>query len=142
MLLEEGDKMSTGDRIVNYTSMAAGGLLGVCVSLYIYKRTMARAAELAREEADAAAGVDGDHYEHDGPASEYADSATESSRLMAMMDPDAAALAMDDDDISLWEAEPHELNGGVYRDSWDEEAAISREAKAPEVDNTKIIGPG
>lgn len=103
--------MSTGGRIANYASMIIGGLVGVTVGLVIYRRTMARAAELAAEDPedleDAAAAMD-------------PDDAGEEARLMrasiAAADADAAAL-MDDDDISLWEAEGA---AGGYRDSWDD----------------------
>ena len=98
--------MSAGDKAINYTSMILGGLLGLGMGLFVYRRTMARAEELALEE-----GVlvpDG----RDGGASEYADALPEE-----MMDPDAAALRMDDDDISLWEAEELELAGNEYRDN-------------------------
>jgi len=107
--------MSAGDRAVNYASMFIGGTVGVCVGLVIYRRTMARAAELAAEDPedleDAAAALD-----PDDPGEE--------ARLMrasiAGADVDAAAL-MDDDDISLWEAEGA---AGGYRDSWDDEPTV------------------
>ncbi|KAK3695364.1 hypothetical protein B0T22DRAFT_103422 [Podospora appendiculata] len=126
-LLAEDDTMSTGDRVVNYLSMFVGGAVGIGVGLLIYRRTMARAAELAREEGE------GDLFEsvgggEDGAGDSEYESAEErrsSAQLMrGMIDPDAAALMNDDDDISLWETE-----GGGYRDSWDEEAAVERQGK-------------
>ncbi len=119
--------MSAGSRAINYAFIIGGGILGFVVGLVIYRRTMARAAELALEEgegpglgaAGAAAGED--------EGSEFADGPSEQGRLMQdidMMDPDAAALAMDDDDISLWEADG--IDGGAYRDSWDDEAAADK----------------
>lgn len=112
-LAEKGDAMTTGDKAINYISMAVSGLVGLIVGVLVYKRTMTRAAEIAAEEGSrdleaAAAGAD------------YADS--EEARLM--MDPDAAAALMDDDDISLWGADEFDgapRSGGGYRDSGDED---------------------
>ena len=121
--------MSAGSRALNSAFIIGGGILGFVVGLVIYRRTMARAAELALEEGEgpgpaaalaAAAGLDDD-------GSEFADGPSEEGRLMQdidMMDPDAAALAMDDDDISLWETDG--VEGGAYRDSWDEEGATDK----------------
>lgn len=50
LLVESGDKMSAGDRAINYISMIVFGIMGTAVGIIIYRRTMARAAELAREE--------------------------------------------------------------------------------------------
>lgn len=102
--------MTAGDKAINYAGMAFGGIVGTVVGLLIYRRTMARAAELEAEDA----GIDG---QDDGVAGD--DEEREESALMRASgaDADAAAL-MDDDDISLWETE------GGYRDSWDEEAAV------------------
>jgi hypothetical protein len=118
--------MSAGDRAINYAGMAFGGLLGFAVGLLIYRRTMARAAELAAE------GLEGDDEGVDGmlPGAEDLDDEDdndgENSRLVRSSnanagDSDAAAL-MDDDDISLWGAEDVE-DAGAYHD-WDEEAAV------------------
>ncbi|KAH8890973.1 hypothetical protein GQ53DRAFT_688105 [Thozetella sp. PMI_491] len=116
-LAKGGDTMSARDRAINYISIALGVILGFVLGLVIYKRTMARAAELALEEAEEIGVVAGDD------TGDYADSSEESQlmRGIDMMDPDAAALAMDDDDISLWETEGA---ADSYRDSWDEEAAV------------------
>ncbi|OIW34861.1 hypothetical protein CONLIGDRAFT_28333 [Coniochaeta ligniaria NRRL 30616] len=112
-LAEEGDTMSAGDKAINYASMAFGGLVGTAVGLIIYRRTMARAAELEAEAALAAQGeegvVAGEGYED-----------TEESLLMRSgAEADAAAL-MDEDDISLW----GEDNG--YTDGWDEEQGVDK----------------
>jgi hypothetical protein len=104
--------MSAGDKAINYASMVFGGVLGTVVGLLIYRRTMARAAELEAE-AVAAAGGAAEGGLEDG-AGGYEDSNEASLLMRSGADPDAAAL-MDDDDISLWEAED-----GGYRD-WDEE---------------------
>ncbi|KAK7745278.1 Tlg2-vesicle protein [Cytospora paraplurivora] len=109
LLAEGGDEMTTADRLVNYASMFVGGTVGTGVGYFIYRRTMARAAELAREEAEAeggrpldgrgAGGVGG------GGGGEYVDDGlVEGGEDVALMDPgDAAALMVDDDDISLWD---------------------------------------
>ncbi|ROV99894.1 hypothetical protein VMCG_06247 [Cytospora schulzeri] len=139
LLAEKGDDMTFGDRMVNYLSMLVGGLVGMGVGYFIYRRTMARAAELAREEAEAAAagrplggaagGAGG------GGGGEYADDGVEGGEEDArLMDPgDAAALMVDDDDISLWDTagddggfeddddDDHRVGHGRYRD---EEEAV------------------
>ncbi|CAM1505685.1 Fc.00g113220.m01.CDS01 [Cosmosporella sp. VM-42] len=101
ILVEKGDQMTVGDKVINYLSMFIGGLVGLTAGLLIYRRTMARAAELARE---------GDL----GPAEEgeagYED--TDST----LMDPEDAAVLMSDDDISLWDRPD-----GAYRDDEDDD---------------------
>lgn len=153
LLVESGDKMSAGDRAINYISMILFGLVGAAVGIIIYRRTMARAAELAREEglpvevdpltgavvatADGIIDDDGEEDDDDELDFGYADEEeAEGQRLMppaargrsnsgkkangnGNVDVDGLALMNDDDDISLWETD-----GGGYRDSWDEEAAI------------------
>ncbi|KXX73970.1 Golgi apparatus membrane protein tvp38 [Madurella mycetomatis] len=124
LLAESGDKMSAGARAINYVSMFLFGLLGFGVGLFIYRRTMARAAELAREaELEAgdalldADGVEegvvgvGNGYDDDGP-------------LVHPDELDAAAI-MDDDDISLWETE----GGDGYTDGWDDGPRITGAGK-------------
>lgn len=115
LLAESGDKMSAGDRAINYASMLFGGVLGFTVGLIIYRRTMARAAELAATE-----GLDGDGGEDGIAAGEDGYEDGEDSRLVrgaaAAVDVDAAEL-MDPDDISLWGAD----DGDGYHDGWDEE---------------------
>ncbi|POS80884.1 hypothetical protein DHEL01_v200703 [Diaporthe helianthi] len=121
-LLAEKD-MTFGDRMINYASMLIGGLVGMGVGYFIYRRTMARAAELAREEAQAGRPLGGR-----AAGAEYADDdAGEGGEDARLMDPnDAAALMVDDDDISLWDAvgegqfEDGDASERRYRD--DEEA--------------------
>jgi hypothetical protein len=125
-LAESGDKMSGLDLAINYVSMAVFGLLGFAVGLFIYRRTMARAAELAREEGLEGGGTgealldgggDGDDDLEQGRVVLGGDE-LENGRMVDPDELDAAAL-MDDDDISLWETE----GGDGYRDSWDDEPA-------------------
>ena len=132
--------MSGRDRAINYISMFLFAIVGTTVGIVIYQRTMARAAEIAREEGlpvddplgDAAAATAEGIISRDGADDDddldfnYADD-EEGTKLMRGggvgktngVDADAAALMNDDDDISLWETD-----GGGYRDSWDEEAAV------------------
>ena len=42
--------MSFRDKLVNWLGMLVGGLVGFGIGYIIYRRTMARAAELARED--------------------------------------------------------------------------------------------
>ncbi|KAH6897085.1 hypothetical protein B0T10DRAFT_475915 [Thelonectria olida] len=102
LLAENGDKMSAGAKAVNYLSMALGGAVGVGVGYIIYRRTMARAAELAREDI--------------GVVAEEGQVGYEDAESSTLIDPEDAAVLMSDDDISLWERE-----GGAYHDDDDED---------------------
>ncbi|KAF4983011.1 hypothetical protein FZEAL_1483 [Fusarium zealandicum] len=113
LLAEKGDEMTAGDKAINYLSMMLGGAVGLAVGLIIYRRTMARAAELARQE-----GLDPSALSAEEGAAGYADS--DNSPLM---DPDDAAVLMSDDDISLWERD--DLDSG-YRDEEDEDQSNKR----------------
>ncbi|KIW76670.1 hypothetical protein Z517_09114 [Fonsecaea pedrosoi CBS 271.37] len=46
------EKMTMGDRAINYGSIALGAVVGSLTGLYIYRQTMARAKELEAEETD------------------------------------------------------------------------------------------
>ncbi|KAL6241034.1 Tlg2-vesicle protein [Rhinocladiella similis] len=46
------EKMTMGDRLVNYSGIAIGATVGILTGLYIYRQTMARAKELEAEEAN------------------------------------------------------------------------------------------
>ncbi|KAK4128794.1 hypothetical protein N657DRAFT_545671, partial [Parathielavia appendiculata] len=112
LLAESGDKMTGLDLAVNYISMAVFGLLGFGVGLLIYRRTMARAAELARE-AELEAGdalLDSTGADDDLEQGVLGDD-VENGRMVDPDELDAAAL-MDDDDISLWDT----AGGDGYRD--------------------------
>lgn len=127
-LAESGDKMSGTDRALNYISMVVFGILGVAVGLFIYRRTMARAEELAREEGLEAgdALLDGNGSGHEEGV---VDGYDENGPLVHPDDLDAAAI-MDDDDISLWDTE----GGDGYRDSWDDGPAVQEPGKNGVVD--------
>lgn|SRR4051812_20314843 len=101
MLVEKGDKMTAGDKAINYLSMLLGGLVGLTVGLIIYRRTMARAAELARDTALAEEAEEGEAGYEDGDTT--------------LLDPEDAAVLMSDDDISLWDRDD-----GGYRDEPEE----------------------
>ncbi|KAF7549340.1 hypothetical protein G7046_g8374 [Stylonectria norvegica] len=90
LIIEKGDTMTVAEKAVNYVSMFIGGAVGLTVGLIIYRRTMARASELAREEVLGATAEEGEAGYEDG------DSQT-------LMDPEDAAVLMSDDDISLWD---------------------------------------
>ncbi|KAG5922314.1 hypothetical protein E4U61_005422 [Claviceps capensis] len=119
ILAEQGDKMSARDKAINYMGMALGGTIGLVVGLAIYRRTMARAEELAREEgpdpedeADAAERAQAGYDDVDGTA--------------ALLDPEDAAAVMSDDDVSLWEGPGGQRDGEwrVYNDG--EERGVGR----------------
>lgn len=44
------EKMTMGDRAINYSSIALGAIVGTATGFYIYRQTMARAKELEDEE--------------------------------------------------------------------------------------------
>lgn len=103
LLAEKGDEMGFGDRLVNYVSMLVGACVGMGVGYFIYRRTMARAAELAREEGG---GVGAQPLVGGGGGGEggYEDDAEDGEGARLMNPDDAAALMVDADDISLWDA--------------------------------------
>ncbi|KAK4105487.1 hypothetical protein N658DRAFT_417324 [Parathielavia hyrcaniae] len=127
LLAESGDKMTGWDLAINYISMAVFGLLGFAVGLLIYRRTMARAAELAREaELEAGDALLDNTGADDDLEQGVLGVDLENGRMVDPDELDAAAL-MDDDDISLWDAA-----GGVgYRDSWDDEPALQSAVSGP-----------
>jgi uncharacterized membrane protein YdjX (TVP38/TMEM64 family) len=49
-IARKGEKMTASDRAVNYASIAIGAVVGAFTGWYIYRKTMARAAELGAEE--------------------------------------------------------------------------------------------
>ncbi|KAK8139889.1 hypothetical protein PG984_001012 [Apiospora sp. TS-2023a] len=119
-----GDAMTAGDKAINYLSMLLSMVVGTVIGLVIYRRTMARAKELALEEAAETGGVI--DPEGEVPFGEYGDeedgdleqgvlstSLSGGSRSSRRGESDAAAL-MDDDDISLWETDAIMEHG--YRD--------------------------
>ncbi|KAM0283610.1 hypothetical protein ACHAQH_002388 [Verticillium albo-atrum] len=121
LIAEKGDSMTAGDKAINYTSMALGGVVGLSVGWLIYHRTMARAAELALEHH---AQEHPDHDHRRGSAGslgsggmarghgdfDYADVEA------GLVDPEDVAALMSEDDISLWGNE----EDASYRDE-DEE---------------------
>ncbi|KAH6606595.1 tlg2-vesicle [Trichoderma cornu-damae] len=109
IIAEEGDTMSTRDKIVNYTSMIIGGTIGAAAGIIIYRRTMARAEELAREEATANAAEEGEGGYEDADG--------------MLMDPEDAAHVMGDDDVSLWDTQVDDGWGDAYADE-DEDAKM------------------
>jgi hypothetical protein len=50
VIARTGDKMTATDRLVNYSSIAIGAVVGAFTGWYIYRKTMARAQELEAEE--------------------------------------------------------------------------------------------
>ncbi|KAF4781656.1 hypothetical protein HER10_EVM0001598 [Colletotrichum scovillei] len=108
LIAEKGDEMTAGGKAINYISMILGGLVGLVVGWLIYQRTMARAAELALEQAETEGGV---VPGQDAP--DYSDIEA------GLVDPEDVAALMDDDDISLWAREA-DGEGGYHDDDYDE----------------------
>ncbi|PNY28821.1 Golgi apparatus membrane protein tvp38, partial [Tolypocladium capitatum] len=111
VLAEEGDSMTAGDKFINYLSMAVGGIFGMAVGLAIYRRTMARAAELQRE---------------GGGAAEEGDAGYEDADATTLMDPEDAAAIMSDDDVSLWDAHGADSWGEGYEDDDEDVKKINK----------------
>ncbi|CAI4216557.1 unnamed protein product [Parascedosporium putredinis] len=108
LLVEDGGKMTAGTKAINYLSMFLGGSIGVTVGWLIYRRTMARAAELALEaatEEGLASSPSSPRVGGNGSGLGYADyvGSDEFSRATLLDPGDAAAVLADDDDISLWD---------------------------------------
>ncbi|CAK7225487.1 Tlg2-vesicle protein [Sporothrix curviconia] len=129
-LAEDGDSMSAGDKVLNYFSMAVFGCVGVGVGLFIFRRTMARAAEIAAEEGQQEEGrAAGGLGQTNRAPGVYADNDADvdvdddNAPLMDPEDADVAAL-MDDDDISLWAAD-HFADGDGGADASDDASAPS-----------------
>ncbi|RFU79117.1 tlg2-vesicle [Trichoderma arundinaceum] len=105
IIAEQGDSMTLRDKILNYVSMFIGGAIGAAAGIIIYRRTMARAEELAREEATINAAEEG--------AVGYEDTDD------ALMDPEDAAHVMGDDDVSMWDTQVDDGWGDAYEDEDD-----------------------
>jgi hypothetical protein len=90
--------------------MLVGAIIGFGIGYIIYRRTMARAAELAREDEHA-------HHHHNGAAAEEGQAGGFYDSEPTMMDPEDAAELLNDDDMSMWETQVDE-----YRDEEDDSA--------------------
>lgn len=100
------EKMTMGDRAINYGSIALGAIIGGLTGFYIYQKTMARAKELEAEEVNSVR----DSTRRTGhPPAEFSD------------DPEAQAaattLARDDDRIDFFDESPNEES--EYHDETD-----------------------
>lgn len=119
-LAESGDKMSLADRAVNYLGMIFGVAVGMAVGVAVYRRTMARAEQLAREDLDGAAAalVGGDGRSPTNSDVNYGDleegilgggasgaAAATAAGQLRLEDEDDQAAIMSEDDISLWAQE-------------------------------------
>ncbi|KAH8128317.1 hypothetical protein FP744_10008790 [Trichoderma asperellum] len=113
IIAEAGDSMTLRDKMVNYASMIIGGAIGAAAGIIIYRRTMARAAELAREEATINAAEEGEGGYED--------------TVDTLLDPEDAAHAMGDDDVSLWDTQVDDGWGDAYDD--DEDDGIAKTTK-------------
>lgn len=98
--------MSFGDKLINWIGMLVGAVIGFGIGFIIYRRTMSRAAELARED---------EHSRHNGAAAEEGQAGGFHDSEPTMMDPEDAAELLNDDDMSMWETQVDE-----YRDEDDD----------------------
>ena len=99
--------MSFGDKLINWIGMLVGAAIGFGIGYIIYRRTMARAAELAREDEQLGNAAEEGHAGGNSVGGFYDSEPT-------MMDPEDAAELLDDDDLSMWETQVDE-----YRDEED-----------------------
>ncbi|SPN97117.1 related to TVP38 - Integral membrane protein localized to vesicles along with the v-SNARE Tlg2p [Cephalotrichum gorgonifer] len=106
LLVEEDASMSAGTKALNYISMALSAAVGVTVGWVIYRRTMARAAEIALE----TAGEEGLASPGGTFPSPRMGGIMEDGGYMDGADP--GDVLADVDDISLWDGD----GGAVYRD--------------------------
>lgn len=113
IIAEAGDSMTTRDKMVNYASMIIGGAIGAAAGIIIYRRTMARAAELALEEATVIIAAE----EGEGGYEDTDDT---------LLDPEDAAHAMGDDDVSLWDTQVDDGWGDAYVDEGDGDAKTTK----------------
>jgi|SRR5687767_1297278 hypothetical protein len=90
--------MSFGDKLINWIGMLVGAIIGFTIGYLIYRRTMSRAAELARED-----------DQNNGAAAEEGHGGFYDSES-TMMDPEDAAELLNDDDVSLWETQVDEYH--------------------------------
>jgi uncharacterized membrane protein YdjX (TVP38/TMEM64 family) len=101
------EKMTAGDRAINYGSIALGATVGALTGFYIYQRTMARARELEAEESEIARGT----VHQRNHSADFSD------------DPEAQiaanTLAREDDDVDYFDDSAEEQSG--YRDETDDE---------------------
>ena len=102
------EKMTLGDRALNYGSIALGAIVGACTGFYIYRKTLARAKELEAEEADKVRDLT---RRTSHPPPEFSD------------DPEAQiaanTLARDDDEMDYFDDSSNEQSG--YHDETDTE---------------------
>jgi uncharacterized membrane protein YdjX (TVP38/TMEM64 family) len=106
-LAENGGKMDLGTKLINYTSIIGGAILGASVGWIIYHRTIARAKELEIQERESLQNATIDSS--DDGARRYSDD---------QVRPDAG---MEDDDISLWDNEED-----IYRDDFTDDEHPSK----------------
>lgn len=116
--------MSAGDKAINYLGMAIGGAIGLAVGIAIYRRTMARAAELAMEDDTAI-----DAAEHGEGGYEDTDA--------TLLDPEDAAAAMSDDDISLWDAQGND-DWEAYNDEETDDSDSKKKTKQSDFGSTSV----
>jgi uncharacterized membrane protein YdjX (TVP38/TMEM64 family) len=103
-IAKNGEEMSTGTKIVNYVSIAAGGIIGAAVGYYIYQKTMARAKQLESEEEAAIR----DSVRRTGrPPKQFTD------------DPETeeAAETLADDAVDYFDEDAAERGASAYRDN-------------------------
>ncbi|KAL1889681.1 Tlg2-vesicle protein [Ceratocystis pirilliformis] len=93
LLAENGDSMSFGEKLVNYLSMGIAGVIGITVTVLIYRRTMSRAAEIVRS------GNAGEEYIEDIE--------------QGLIENEQTNVLADEDALSLWGADDEE---DAYRD--------------------------
>lgn len=107
--------MDAGTKAINYASIIIGSILGAAIGWIIYRKTMARAAELEREELESGnRTAEGEVFA--GRRRSYSDAIGEEDEELDGGD----AAMMDPDDISLWDNEDGR-GGAGYTDFTDDD---------------------
>jgi len=124
--------MSTRDKAINYLSMIVGGVVGVSVAYVIYHRTMARAAELTRGEGGSGVpGAGGSVIRSPALSSREPATPDYADIEAGLLDPEAVAALMDDDDLSLWDAPESAYRDDDDNDGNDDDVAARGQGKRP-----------
>ncbi|KAJ9614011.1 Tlg2-vesicle protein [Cladophialophora chaetospira] len=119
------EKMTMGDRAINYSSIVLGAVIGTGTAYYIYRQTMARARELEAEEVN---NVRDSTRRTGHPPPEFSD------------DPEAQVaantVARDDDRIDYFDDSVNEQ--GEYRDETDEDDDVFGKGDGDELATANI----
>ncbi|GAB7363488.1 hypothetical protein MBLNU230_g3759t1 [Neophaeotheca triangularis] len=122
-LMESGDEMGFGTRMVSYLSILIGMAAGVATGWFMYTKTKARAEQLEAEEA-AETGQAGRRSSDAPPTGHYIDDEEDDNRVLGSRVP---GMKRGDDDISLHSNYHDDEDYRGYRDDEADEDARERD---------------